>query len=1517
MKRKLLQNYHSFATAILVMLFHLLTIGTAYSQTWKLIQPAYPTIGTFVAGFSVADYGATGDGVTDVTAIFQARLNALKALGGGTLFVPSGKYVLKGTLIIPKGITLRGEWQLPVKGQPIVGTILMVYTGQGNETAAPFITMEPSAAVMDLAIWYPQQDPNNITPYSPAIMFGETGYFGNDGCNAKNITLVNAYSGIVYSQVNSSGSHVINGIYGTPLSRGVEVDNTGDVSRLDNINFSPSYWAGSGLPGSPAAGSAYAGWILQNGTGIVMRRNDWSCTDYVNIEGYNIGFHAAPSIASVGSTPNGHNYNMTFTNCQTGIYVENSASVGIMFTQINIVNCATGVDIGPLTTGPIQFHTSTINASNLAINAGDGSMASVLLQHCTITSGKVDIAGSTFDASDCDFNNAAPQIIIEKDSRAVITGNRFKNAMQITNTSIFVSTIDQTPLSIAPLPVFPTIVPVTHMPAKQVMYLATGAPYNAVADGVTDNTTAIQSALNAAGANGGGVVFLPPGKYKVLGNLQVPTGVELKGSTDVSTIPTGPGSVLEVYAGMGSATGTPFLQLEASSGIRGLTFDYPQQVASGFPNIPAYPYCIQGNGSNIYIINIAIRAAYNGIDLFTYECDNHFVDAYDGYTFNNGIRVGAASTGGQLLNMQFNTIVYASGAQTKYGSWPNSPTGDNTPVYNYGYANLQFMILGNCKNETLYNDFIFGSNKGLILTADNATGPSGLSLGFGVDGTLNSLNFDAIATGGFDFINTQIVALGDTTTRQVTADANFKSQVTFFSSDFWGNGGRNVVANNGTLTFQTASFQSTQLQFAAINTGAKVNIENSAIAPEQLISSGSAAGISARSSIVDSTGITPKNTALWRNNIGNIWSIILHGDLDRRAWTATASIDNTGAKMALDSVVTTRWSTEGAQQPGQYIIVDMKTLNTVNKILLDASSSPGDYPVGYQVFLSTDGINWGNAVAIGTGSKTYTIITLPSLQGRYIKIVQTGTTTTTYWSIDEFRVWGEVDVTGITVNPEILSLNAKDVKQLIKTIVPANATDQTVTWVSSNTAIATVDTLGRITAVAPGKATITVITNNNAQKDSCMLTVNNVPVTGISMSTAIATIPISTTKQLTATIAPSNATNQNIVWSSSNTAVATVDANGLVTTKALGTVVITATSQDGSKTATTTVTVSNIPVTGISMNTTTATINIGSTTLLTATIAPSNATNQIVTWSSSNAAVATVDANGLVTAIAVGTAVITATSQDGGKIATTTVTVSVPVTGISLNTTTATINTNTTMQLTATIAPGNATNQQVTWSSSNAAIATVDANGLVTGQAVGTVIIKATTTDGAKIATCTVTVNQPVIAVTGLSIIPNADTLTINATKQLIANITPSNATNKTVTWSSSNTNVAQVSADGLVTAIAVGTTTISAISQDGSITGTCTITVTSASASTATVVVYPNPVKGNQINIRFPDQLTGNFTSRLTNMLGQTLQNTTIRISNGTGIVTLTQSYIPGVYELELVNETTNAQVVKKIILQ
>jgi uncharacterized protein YjdB len=1358
MRFKKLQNNRLFIIGLFVLLLNVLAIGSAHSQTWKLIQPAYPTTGTFVAGFSVADYGAVGDGVTDVTSIFQDRLDALGALGGGTLFVPAGKYVIKGTLLIPKGITLRGEWQKPVKGQPIAGTILMAYAGKGDENAAAFITMETSAAVMDLAIWYPEQDATSITPYPPSILFGKPNYFGNEFCNAKNITLVNAYSGIIFSRANGGTCPVINGIYGTPLSRGVEIDNIVDVGRIEWIDFSPAYWSGSGLPNSPAAGSAFEGWLLQNGTGIVMRRNDWSYAAFVSVEGYNIGFHAAPSIASVGATPNGHNYDMTFTNCKTGIFIEADNNVGNMFTRINIVNCNTGVEMGAKTSGAIQFHSSTIDAGSLAINTESGSTSRLLLQHCTIVKGRVNIAGSTFNASDCDFNNSAPQIVIEKDSRAIITANRFKNAVQIKNTSVFVSTIDHTPINLTSLPDFPQIAPETHRPAKQVMFLATAAPYNAVPNGSTDNTNALQAALDAAGSNGGGVVFLPPGKYKVLGNLNVPTGVELKGSVDVSTSPTGPGSVLEVYAGKGSATGTPFLKLAANSGIRGITFDYPEQVASLLPSMPAYPYCIQGAGSNVYIINVGIRAAYNGIDLFTYKCDNHFVDFFAGHAFNNGIKVGSGSTGGKIYNLQFNTIIYAAGSESKFGSWPNSPTGSNTAVYDYGYANLKFLILGDVKNQILYNDFIFGSNKGIVLSAENGTGPNGISLGLGVDGTRNALNFDAAGTSGFNFINTQVVAYGDTTTRYITTGPDFKSQVTLFSSDYWGNPGRGLIVNSGTVTLQTANFnQPGQLELASVKTGGKVNIENSAIWPAKLASNGSEARISARSSIIDSTGVTTKNTLLWQNNLGNPWSIIINGDLDRKDWTATASVNNGSTRNALDSIASTRWDSQGSQQNGQWFTVDMKTMNTVDKIILDASASPDDSPAGYEVYLSADGVNWGSAVATGQGTNSLTIIDIASLKGRYIKIVQTGTKSN-YWSIHEFRVFGKVDVASITVSPATVSLIEKSTKQLTGTIAPVTATDKIVTWSSSDNTIATVDSKGMVTAIAPGKVFIKVITEDGAKKDSSTVTVTSIPPASIS------------------------------------------------------------------------------------------------------------------------------------------------------------------VTGVSITTGTITLDVNAAQTLTAIIAPGNATNKNVIWSSNNNTIATVSATGVVTAKAAGTAIITATTEDGAKTTICTVTVNNlPQVAVTGVNISAVTATLEINGTKQLTATITPSNAANKNITWSSANSAVATVSANGLVTAISAGTAVITATSEDGSKTAICTVTVkgNSTTGNITGVVFYPNPLSGVQINIRMPDQQSGQFTVRFTNLLGQILQSSVISMSNGTGAFTLKQKHIPGIYQLELVNQSTQDRIAKKIILQ
>lgn len=154
-----------------------------------------------------------------------------------------------------------------------------------------------------------------------------------------------------------------------------------------------------------------------------------------------------------------------------------------------------------------------------------------------------------------------------------------------------------------------------------------------------------------------------------------------------------------------------------------------------------------------------------------------------------------------------------------------------------------------------------------------------------------------------------------------------------------------------------------------------------------------------------------------------------------------------------------------------------------------------------------------------------------------------------------------------------------------------------------------------------------------------------------------------------------------------------------------------------------------IPVTGVSLNLTTTTLNINGTVQLSATIVPANATNKNVTWTTNNASIVTASQTGVITAVGMGTATVTITTADGAKTATCSVTVSnvVAVTGVTLTPSNVALVRGTTAQLTATILPASATDKNLVWSTNNASVATISTSGLVTGVAAGTAIITVTT----------------------------------------------------------------------------------------------------------------------------------------------------------------------------------------------
>lgn len=258
--------------------------------------------------------------------------------------------------------------------------------------------------------------------------------------------------------------------------------------------------------------------------------------------------------------------------------------------------------------------------------------------------------------------------------------------------------------------------------------------------------------------------------------------------------------------------------------------------------------------------------------------------------------------------------------------------------------------------------------------------------------------------------------------------------------------------------------------------------------------------------------------------------------------------------------------------------------------------------------------------------------------------------------------------------------------------------------------------------------------------------------------------------------------------------------------------------------ATLTIAPAPVAVSNITLNKNTLALTVGGSETLTATVYPENATNKDVTWSSDNENAATVDANGTVTAVGEGEAIITATTEDGKYTATCTVKVSpapVAANGVTLTPDKTTLNVGEKQTLTATVLPAYATNKNVTWVSSDTSVATVE-NGVVTAVGKGTATITVTTEDGGYTATCEVTVKLPVSAVT---LNETSTALVVGNTKQLTATVVPANADDSTVTWKSGNTNVATVDQTGKVTAVGVGTTTITATA--GGKSATCTVTVT------------------------------------------------------------------------------------------
>lgn len=410
----------------------------------------------------------------------------------------------------------------------------------------------------------------------------------------------------------------------------------------------------------------------------------------------------------------------------------------------------------------------------------------------------------------------------------------------------------------------------------------------------------------------------------------------------------------------------------------------------------------------------------------------------------------------------------------------------------------------------------------------------------------------------------------------------------------------------------------------------------------------------------------------------------------------------------------------------------------------------------------------------------------------------------------------------VSLSKESLEIKRGDTsEELVATVLPEATSDKSVTWSSEDESVATVEN-GVVTGVGAGIVNI-VATTKNGKTASCAVTVTDVKLSKSSLS-----LKVGEEVTLTAAVKPDTITTQTVKWKSDKEDVATVDENGKVKAIAVGIAKITVTADNNGETATCTVRVSKVGVTGITLNATSGSLKKGDKVTLTPTVAPDNATNKDITWSTSNDKVATV-ANGVVTAVGQGTAVITATSDDNAAAtATYNVTVTdpatggpatkVPATSVSIKKpSSTTLNKGKTLTLVAIMAPSNTTDT-LTWKTSNPKVATVTA-GKVKAVNKGTATITVTTTSGKK-ASIKVTVKIPAKKV---KLSKKKATLKVSKTLKLKATMTPANSTDK-LTWKTSNKKVATVK-NGKVKAKKKGKVTITVKTQSGK-TAKCKITV-------------------------------------------------------------------------------------------
>lgn len=648
-------------------------------DTAELIVNDYERDDVFVADI-IADskhgYLTDPTGESSSTLAIQQAIDDCAALGGGTVYLPHGKYLVTSRIEIKPYVNLRGDYRDPDQvddgdyGSIIVAGVPSTEAEVGSDYN--LFRLQGSTALIGLTFFYPLQFMDNVVPYAYAIEI--PGGLTTDYHNVftiKDVTFINAYRGICASitkngtmkSVTHEQLHLEN-IKGTVLREGVHLTNSSEVGAFNGITFNSTYWSEAGKDFNAPDSRNIKDFTAQNSVGMILGDLEWQEIENISISDYHTGiyFHNKTRVVDYPMSFIGSLYNVSIKNATYGVFVEKLyPNMGIEIANSNIdgriyavMNCS------PETEGHLKLSGVTLN----------GPVGGNNIYYDTKLQGEI------------------PAL---KKSRLTYDLPR--------------------------------------------LYLYNVLAYGADNTGRSDTAAAIQKALNQAGLDGGGVVYLPAGFYRLEKPLRVPAHTQLRGCTSAvqkDLQNNSLGTLLLAYYGHKSSD-QALITLDGDlAGVSSLRVCYPQlnifEKVYTKDTLPSYSYTIKGSGQGIYAVNLYLTGVCKGID-FSENCSAYLIRRVMGAFYQTGFSLGG--TDGVLDTCLSNGI-----AVTKIGSslindfddWNFDPaTVLNTHIYPLTRQSTHLIKLTGAKNTKIHNVFTFASNT-FIESQDSDF--EGLNLGF-------------------------------------------------------------------------------------------------------------------------------------------------------------------------------------------------------------------------------------------------------------------------------------------------------------------------------------------------------------------------------------------------------------------------------------------------------------------------------------------------------------------------------------------------------------------------------------------------------------------------------------------------------------------------------------------------------------------------------------------------------------------------------------------------------------------